>query len=105
MGLCSIVPESRKGQVLVKRCGASGPTVEAHRNFGLGATGTRLLAPPDTFKALARTGPTVEKWLLSDTVNKGPMSGVCWVESLADDKREMFPVLLSVINFTHLLLF
>ncbi len=48
----------------MKRCGASGPTVETHRDFGLGATGPRLLAPPGPFKALARTGPTVEKWLL-----------------------------------------
>ncbi len=53
-----------KGQVLVKRCGASGPTVETHRDFGLGATGPRLLAPPGPFKALARTGPTVEKRLI-----------------------------------------
>lgn len=46
----------------MKRCGASGPTVETQHDFGLGATG--LLAPPGPFKALARTGPTVEKWLM-----------------------------------------
>ncbi len=45
----------------MKHCGASGPTVETHRDFGLGATGPRLLAPPGPFKALSRTGPTVEK--------------------------------------------
>ncbi len=38
----------------MKRSGASGPTVEADCDFGLGATGTRLLAPPGPFKALAR---------------------------------------------------
>ncbi len=43
----------------MKRCGASGPTVEMHRDFGLGATGLRLLALPGPLKALARTGPTV----------------------------------------------
>ncbi len=43
---------------------ASGPMVETHRDFWLGATGPRLLAPPGPFKALARTSPTVEKWLL-----------------------------------------
>ncbi len=51
--------------VLVKRSGASGLTVETHRDFGLGATGPRLLAPPSPFKALAHTGPTVEKWLVN----------------------------------------
>ncbi len=29
----------------MKHCEASGPTVETHRDFGLGATGPRLLAP------------------------------------------------------------
>ncbi len=29
----------------MKRSGAAGPTVETHRDFGLGATGLRLLAP------------------------------------------------------------
>ncbi len=53
----------------MKRCRASGPTVETQRDFGLGATGPRLLAPPGPFKALARTGPTVEKRLL--TCQKG----------------------------------
>ncbi len=48
----------------MKRCRASCPTVETQRDFGLGATGPRLLAPPGPFKALARTGPTVEKRLL-----------------------------------------
>ncbi len=57
--------EACKGQVLVKRCGASGSTVETHRDFGLGATGSRLLAPPGPFKAQARTDPTVEKWLVT----------------------------------------
>ncbi len=47
----------------MKRCGASGPTMETHRDFGLGATGPRLLAPPGPFKALVRTGTTVENWL------------------------------------------
>ncbi len=46
--------EACKGRVLVKRCGASGPTVETHHDFGLGATGPRLLALPGPFKALAR---------------------------------------------------
>ncbi len=55
--------EACKGRVLVKRCRASGPTVETHRDFGLGATGPRLSAPPGPFKALAHTGPTVEKRL------------------------------------------
>ncbi len=45
----------------MKRCRASGPTVETQCDFGLGATGPRLLAPPGPFKALARTGPTVEQ--------------------------------------------
>ncbi len=45
----------------MKRSGASGLTVEKHCDFGLGATGPRLLAPPGLFKALDRTGPTVEK--------------------------------------------
>ncbi len=45
----------------MKRSGASGLTVETQRDFGLGATGPRLLAPPGLLKALARTGPTVEK--------------------------------------------
>ncbi len=48
----------------MKHSGASGPTVETHRDFGLGATGPRLLALPGPFKALARTGLTVEKWLM-----------------------------------------
>ncbi len=48
----------------MKRCGVSGPTVLMHRDFGLGATDTRLLALPGPLKALARTGPTVEKRLL-----------------------------------------
>ncbi len=48
----------------MKRCGASGPTGETHRDFGLGAAGPRLLAPPGQFKALAHTGPAVEKQLL-----------------------------------------
>ncbi len=42
---------------------ASGTTVEMQRYYGLGATGPSLLAPPGPFKALARTGPTVEKRL------------------------------------------
>ncbi len=64
MGLRDVVPERCvKRRVLVKRCGASGPTVETHRDFGLGATGPRLLAPPGPFKILTRTGPTVEKRL------------------------------------------
>ncbi len=45
----------------MKRCGASGPMVEMQRDFVLGATGLRLLAPSGLLKALARTGPTVEK--------------------------------------------
>ncbi len=45
-----------KGQVLVKRSGASGLMVETERDFGLGATSQRLLARPGPFKALARTG-------------------------------------------------
>ncbi len=49
----------------MKRSGASGLTVETHRDFGLGATGLRLLAPPGPFKALAHTGPTVEKRLVN----------------------------------------
>ncbi len=48
----------------MKRSGASGQTVETHFDFGLGATGPRLLAPPGLFEALARTGPTMEKWLM-----------------------------------------
>ncbi len=48
----------------MKRYRASGPTVEMQRDFGLGATGPRLLAPPGPFKALALTGPTVEKRLM-----------------------------------------
>ncbi len=48
----------------MKRCGDSGPTVLMHRDFGLGATDPRLLALPGPLKALARTGPTVEKSLL-----------------------------------------
>ncbi len=38
--------------------------VEMHLDFGLGATGPRLLAPPGPFEALAGTGPTVKKWLI-----------------------------------------
>ncbi len=41
------------------------PDSGTHRDFGLGATGPRLLAPPARFKALARTNPTVEKRLLT----------------------------------------
>ncbi len=48
----------------MNRCRASGPTVETQRDFELGATGPRLLAPPGPFKALARTDPTVEKQLM-----------------------------------------
>ncbi len=39
--------------------------VETHRDFGLGATCPSLSAPPGP---LARTGPTVEKWLLLGVV-------------------------------------
>ncbi len=56
--------EACKGRVLVKRCRASGPTVKTHRDFGLGATGPRLLALPGPFKTMARTDPTVEKRLM-----------------------------------------
>ncbi len=35
--------------------------VEMQHDFGLGATGLRLLAPPGLLETLARTGPTVEK--------------------------------------------
>ncbi len=49
----------------MKRSGASGLTVETYRDFGLGATGPSLLAPPGPFKALAHTGPTVEKRLVN----------------------------------------
>lgn len=31
---------------------------------GFGAIGPRLLAQPGPFKAMPRTGPTVEKWLM-----------------------------------------
>ncbi len=48
----------------MKRYGASGPMVETQRDFGLYATGPRLLAPPGLLKALARTGPSVEKRLM-----------------------------------------
>ncbi len=48
----------------MKRSGASGRTVETHRDIGLGTTGPRLLAPPGPLKALAHTGPTMEKWLM-----------------------------------------
>ncbi len=65
MGLRDVVPERR---VLVKRCRASGLTEETHLDFGLGATGPRLLAPLGPFKALARTGPTVEKRLLTPII-------------------------------------
>ncbi len=59
----------------MKRCRASGPRVETHHDFRLGATGPRLFAWPGPFNALARTGPTVEKrlfchcwtWLLTAT--------------------------------------
>ncbi len=51
----------------MNRCRASGPTVETHHDFGLGATGARLLAPPGPFKALACTGPTLEKRLVMQT--------------------------------------
>ncbi len=60
--------EACKGQVLVKHSGASGPTVETHRDFGLSATGPRLLAQSGPFKALARIGPTVEKQAIDGTV-------------------------------------
>ncbi len=30
----------------MKRCGAFGPMVETQRDFVLGATGSKLLAPP-----------------------------------------------------------
>ncbi len=50
-----------KGWVLVKHSRDSGLTVETQRDFGLGATGPRLLAPPGLLKTLARTVPTVEK--------------------------------------------
>ncbi len=63
----------------MKRCGASGPTVETQRDFGLGATGPRLLAPPGPFKALARTGPTVEKRLMTC---KRELQLICHVKSL-----------------------
>ncbi len=57
----------------MKRSGASGPTVETQRDFGLGATGPRLLARPGPFEALARTGPTVEKRLMGPkTKTSGP---------------------------------
>ncbi len=45
----------------MKRSRASGLMVETQRDFGLGATGLRLLAPPGLLKKLARTGPTAEK--------------------------------------------
>ncbi len=54
---CDVVLERR---VLEKRCGSlavGGNTCD----FGLGATGPRLLAPLGPLKALACTGPTVEK--------------------------------------------
>ncbi len=38
----------------MKRRGASSPTAETHRDFGLGVTGPRLLVPPGPFKALTR---------------------------------------------------
>ncbi len=57
----SLFREACKGRVLVKRSRASGLTVETQRDFGLGATGLRLLALPGLLKTLARTGPTVEK--------------------------------------------
>ncbi len=49
----------------MKRCRSSGLMVETHRDFGLGATGPRLLAPPGPFKALAHTGSIVEKRLMA----------------------------------------
>jgi len=52
----------------VNRDGASGLMVETHCDFELGTTDPRLLAPPGPFKALARTGPTVEKRLLNGPV-------------------------------------
>jgi len=55
-GLCDVVSERC---VLVKRCGASGPTAETQHGFGLSAAGLRLLS----FKALAHTDPTVETLL------------------------------------------
>ncbi len=48
----------------MKRYRASGRRLETQRDFELGATGPRLLAPPGPFKALARTDPTVEKQLM-----------------------------------------
>ncbi len=57
----SLFSEVSKGQVLVKCSGASGLTVETQRDFGLGATGPRPLAPPGLLKTLARTDPTGEK--------------------------------------------
>ncbi len=57
----SVLSEFCKGWVLVKRCGASGPTVEALW-FWVRCYRSEDISP---MKALARSGPTVEKCLMS----------------------------------------
>ncbi len=79
MGLRVVFSEVSKGQVLVKRSWASGLTVETQRDFGLGATGPRPLAPPGLLKtllALTRQGKRPEKHLASSLISTQNTIGI-----------------------------
>ncbi len=82
--------EACKGRVLVKRCGASGPTVETQRDFGLGATGPRLLARPARLKhwlALARQWKS-GSWPVKENCNSFVMWRACDENKKCDEKKK-----------------
>lgn len=65
MDLCEVACQAGFSEALSFT--SSRPMVKTQRDFGLCATGPRLLAQPVPLKALARTGLTVEKRLLSSS--------------------------------------